>query len=241
MLIAWRRLLRHVVDIRRNTAITSETGATKWTYNSSQSASLLVDPAAALNDAIMFKARTPGVDGNGISIRYTLSGSANAPLQFIVNGLAITVSMAMDSSGNPATTAKALIDAINQSSHLVSAFVAPGTDGSDLITAAFGPTNLAGGLDDAALFATGLRCNIQGGRGRLRHDDMGQVAGRLYKVFFGPEAVPLGLKQNDLIVMRTPPPGGQGTFRIVHTSQILMYGTEVLRCDVEQWVPEGTP
>lgn len=90
-----------------------------------------------------------------------------------------------------------------------------------------------------ATVAEHVRCSMQDAGGRLRQDDLGQVAGRKKSVTFGPEA---DVQQNDLIVVE----GGGGvptglTFRITHFHQSIDNGGTIHHQEslAEQWVPSG--
>ena len=89
-----------------------------------------------------------------------------------------------------------------------------------------------------ATIATGLACSIQSGSGgRMRQEDVGQVAGKKHSAIFGEEALGL-LQQNDLIIVENAVGGGE-TFKLYHVHEIIDPNAPHVECDVESWVPAG--
>lgn len=105
----------------------------------------LTTALAGSNNDVTLLARTPGTGGNSIRLRIVVSGN-NTALSVSVSTNDITVNSATDGSGNPTSTAKQVIDAINFSttaSPLVWAQDAPSSDGTGVV-AALAYTNLSG-------------------------------------------------------------------------------------------------
>jgi Phage tail sheath protein subtilisin-like domain/Phage tail sheath C-terminal domain len=115
---------------------------------------ITVTPAAAVkahvnilagNAGITYTADTAGTAGNGITVRYVVSGN-NTALSVSVTSLAITVNVATDGGGAPTSTAtlvKAAVDASGPAAALVDTALLG--DGSNTVSAV-SATNLAGGL-----------------------------------------------------------------------------------------------
>ena len=85
--------------------------------------------------------------------------------------------------------------------------------------------------------ATGLRCTLQDGGGRMRQDDLGQLPGRVKTALFGAEAIAV-LQQNDLLVLENVKPGE--TYRVTALHTVADRNARHVSADVEQWAPSGS-
>lgn len=85
--------------------------------------------------------------------------------------------------------------------------------------------------------ATGLRCSLQDGGGRLRQDDLGQTPKRIKSAIFGREAISI-LRQNDLLVLENVKVGE--TYRITHLHTVPERNAPHVEATVEQWAPSGS-
>jgi len=107
------------------------------------------------NANLVFTAATAGPGGNTITVRFTTA--AGQAFSVSVVGDAITINLACDAAGVPNSEknfARAVMDAVNTSgpaSALVTAKLAPGSDGSAQCDTAVAATNLAGGSASDAL------------------------------------------------------------------------------------------
>ena len=81
----------------------------------------------------------------------------------------------------------------------------------------------------------GVACSVQGGSGRVRQDDQGQVGNRTFSVTFGPECA--DLRQGDLLIVTSP--AAMGTFRLTHVSLSVHGGVNAVNCEAQQYVPSG--
>lgn len=109
---------------------------------------------AALNDAVTYTAKQPGVDGNNVRVSHALQPASSA-LVITVSGNDITVNLGMDVNGAVASTAsqvKAAVDASTAASALVGTAV-EGTGADIAVTQA--PTNLSGGTDQRLMTLPG--------------------------------------------------------------------------------------
>lgn len=98
------------------------------------------------NDDLLFTAVTPGTGGNSIRVRYVVAGN-NTALSVSVSGNDITVNVATNGAGAATSTAsqvKTAVDASGPATALVSTAIAPGNDGTGVVSA-LGYTNLSGG------------------------------------------------------------------------------------------------
>lgn len=85
-----------------------------------------------VNARLYFQARAAGVGGESITIAMTTTGT-NAPLTVTTVSNAITVHLATDAAGNPASTAREVRQALNTdptASGLISVGLGVGSDGS---------------------------------------------------------------------------------------------------------------
>lgn len=113
-------------------------------------ATLTTNLAGANND-LTFIARTPGTGGNAITVALVVAG-ASTPLTVSATGNAITVNVATNGSSAAISTAQDVRNAINfsnllatQPGSLVRAILAPGNDGTGVVTA-LAATNLTGAV-----------------------------------------------------------------------------------------------
>lgn len=95
-------------------------------------------------DRIAWLALLPGAAGNGISIELVASGN-DTPLSVEVLGQAITVNLATDGAGDPASTADLVVAAVSGSPE-ASALVTAETQNAGVVQAA-ASANLSGGMD----------------------------------------------------------------------------------------------
>lgn len=89
------------------------------------------------NNDVVYTAVAAGWIGAQVSVAYVVAG-VNTPLSVSVSGLAITVAIATDGTGAPTSTAaqvKAAIEASGAASALVAVALAPGNNGSGVVTA----------------------------------------------------------------------------------------------------------
>lgn len=232
-IVSWRKLLRHRADILRNTTAVSDTGVTKFSYVSSIAAKVTTDLYPSDERNIVYKARTPGIAGNSITVTYVNDGP-DTPLSVSILGTAITVHLETNPYGVVVSTADDVITEINQSAALVTAYLAQ-TGGTGVLDT--GTWALSGGADSSPAIKTGVACRLQGGKGRLRQEDLGQFPGREFTITFGPEALAWELQQNDLIVVTNEP--NNRMFRIVHLHNVLEYGINHLEAVCESYAPGG--
>lgn len=112
-----------------------------------QAASLTTALAGTNND-LKYTAKTAGVGGNSIRVRYVVAG-ASTPLTVSVSTNDITVNVATNGSSVATSTAaqvKTAVDASGPAAALVSVANANTDDGTGVV-AALAFTNLAGGSD----------------------------------------------------------------------------------------------
>lgn len=110
---------------------------------------VLTTSLTGVNNDLTFLAATAGAAGNGITVALTDPSGTNQELGVVVTGSAIVVNLATDKDGAITSTAREVRDAVNTDSEaaaLVAASLAPGNDGSGVVTA-LAATNLAGGAD----------------------------------------------------------------------------------------------
>ncbi|MBW2061043.1 MAG: flagellar hook-associated protein FlgL [Deltaproteobacteria bacterium] len=112
------------------------------------------------HDDLTITAKTAGPDGDNISIEYVDPLGINQPLGVVVNDLGggvynIQVNLATDGAGAIVSTAAEVMNAINtdpSASALVTASLAPGSDGSGVVSDMSGvPRNLSRGFSYASL------------------------------------------------------------------------------------------
>lgn len=84
--------------------------------------------------------------------------------------------------------------------------------------------------------ATGLKCSLQSGGGRMRQTDLGQDPGRVKSAIFGQEAIAI-LQQNDLLVLQNVEIGRRYKIMSLHT--VPDANAPHVEATVEQWVPGG--
>jgi hypothetical protein len=109
-------------------------------------AAALTTALAGANNDLTFTARTPGGNGNLITVRYVVAGN-NTALSVSVAGNAITVNVATDGGGAATSTGDQIRDAINKdaaASALVRAERAAANDGTGAVIA-LAATALSGG------------------------------------------------------------------------------------------------
>jgi hypothetical protein len=105
------------------------------------------------NTNIVYTAKTAGVAGNSIRVRYVVSGN-NTPLSVSVSTNDITVNLATNGSGVPTSTAdqvKAAVIASGPANALVDVADAAGEDGTGVIPSGFDYTNLQYGSSGEAI------------------------------------------------------------------------------------------
>ena len=110
---------------------------------------VLTTALAGVNNDLTFLAATAGVAGNGITVALTDPSGNDQELGVVVTGSAIVVNLATDEDGAITSTAREVRDAVNTDSEaaaLVAASLAPGNDGSGVVTE-LAAANLAGGAD----------------------------------------------------------------------------------------------
>jgi anaerobic selenocysteine-containing dehydrogenase len=132
--------------------------------NAATKSSLIVRPAAA-NGRLTFTAKTAGLAGNGITIRYADPGPSNPTIGVGVVGSAVTVTLATDAGGLITSTAQNVMDAIGAFLPALSMPVTVALYGADtgagLVNAA-GPLALRGGYDaGAAVYDVSTRLGLQ--------------------------------------------------------------------------------
>lgn len=111
-------------------------------------AASLTTALAGANNDLKFTAETPGTGGNAITVEYSVAGN-NTPLSIDVLANDITVNVATNVGGTAISTAASVMGAINEdgdASALVEATLAPGSNGTGVVTA-MAPTNLTGGVN----------------------------------------------------------------------------------------------
>jgi hypothetical protein len=99
------------------------------------------------NKDLKYVADVPDSTGNSITVRYVAPGTASAALSVTVSGSAITVNLATDSGSAVTTTANAAMAAVNASGlagALVTVSLAPGSNGTGVLSA-LSATPLTGG------------------------------------------------------------------------------------------------
>lgn len=113
---------------------------------------LLANPLPAKpNNDLTYTTKATGTAANATTMTYAASG-ANQPLTVTVSGTDITVHLATDGSGNPASTANQVLAAINATTAakaLVTVALATGSNGTGIVTP-LAQTHLAGGYDTSA-------------------------------------------------------------------------------------------
>jgi hypothetical protein len=110
-------------------------------------AASLVTTLPALNDDLVFTAKTLGTVGNSISVEFEEPGGPNAPLTVTTIGNRIIVSLASNDAGELTSTAsqvQAAISASPSSSDLVNVQLASGNNGTGTVSA-MAETFLSGG------------------------------------------------------------------------------------------------
>lgn len=110
---------------------------------------VLTTALAGVNNDLTLLAATAGAAGNGITVALTDPSGTDQELGVVVTGSAIVVNLATGEDGAITSTAREVRDAVNADSEaaaLVAASLAPGNDGSGVVTA-LAATNLAGGAD----------------------------------------------------------------------------------------------
>lgn len=109
-------------------------------------ASLTTALTGADND-LVFTAKAGGQWGNSIQIAYVDPGGVSATPSVVVAGFLIAVNLGRASSAISTTAARiiSLIESSADARALVSAALAPGSDGSGVVTA-LSPTSLTGGI-----------------------------------------------------------------------------------------------
>lgn len=129
-------------------AVANLTGGTGLAF---RCAEVQIGPGGGGNNAIVYKARRPGVGGNAVTVAYVNTLGSNIMPVVTVTGTAISVSIFAGT-----TTAASVLRALRSSAAamaLVSAHSAY-ADTAAGTPAAVGATNLAGGADGAAVRAT---------------------------------------------------------------------------------------
>lgn len=104
----------------------------------------VLETGTAGTDRITWLARQAGVGGNGITVELVASGT-DTPLSVDVSGQAITVNLATDSAGDPASTADQVVAAIAAKSE-ADALVQASSEDTGVVQPA-AAANLAGGQD----------------------------------------------------------------------------------------------
>ncbi len=104
----------------------------------------VLETGTAGTDRITWLARQAGVGGNGITVELVASGT-DTPLSVVVSGQAITVNLATDSAGDPASTADQVVQAVALVPE-ADALVLASTEDSGTVQPA-AAANLAGGQD----------------------------------------------------------------------------------------------
>ena len=104
----------------------------------------VLETGTAGTDRITWLARQAGVGGNGITVELVASGT-DTPLSVDVSGQAITVNLATDSAGDPASTADQVVQAVALVPE-ADALVQVSTEDSGTVQPAVA-ANLAGGQD----------------------------------------------------------------------------------------------
>jgi phage tail sheath protein FI len=104
----------------------------------------VLDTGTAGTDRITWLARQAGVGGDGITVELVASGT-DTPLSVDVSGQAITVNLATDSAGDPASTADQVVQAVALVPE-ADALVQVSTEDSGTVQPA-AAANLAGGQD----------------------------------------------------------------------------------------------
>ncbi len=121
--------------------------ANLWVFSKGRAS--LTTVMTGTNNDLIFRAATPGVAGNSITIQLVDPVTNSTPLSIAVVGTVITVTLAVDGASAITTTAAQLRDAINADAgarSLIYAVLASGNDGTGLVTA-LAATPLAGGSD----------------------------------------------------------------------------------------------
>lgn len=107
------------------------------------------------DDDLSFTAMADGAAGEEVAVEYVIPAAASSPLSVSVSaGGLVSVSLETDAAGNPVSTATQVLQALTTdpaASALVTANLAPGSDGSGVVSQAFGPVNLTRGATLAAL------------------------------------------------------------------------------------------
>ena len=120
-------------------------GGAKTTYGLQPRGSVTTALTGTNNDLVI-RSGHAGAKGNSYSVVLVVSG-ANTPLSVTRSGNVVTVNVATNGSSVATSTAAQVRDAINASDeakHLVRAELAPGNDGTGVVTA-LASTPLAGG------------------------------------------------------------------------------------------------
>ncbi len=110
---------------------------------------VLTTALTGVNNDLTFLAKTAGAAGNDITVALVDPSANDQDLAVTVSDNAISVSLATDEDGAITSTAREVRDAVNADSEaaaLVAASLAPGNDGSGVVTV-LAATNLAGGAD----------------------------------------------------------------------------------------------
>ena len=153
---AERLLVRRVTVIGRSVDTLSNGATVNLTEISNDgvaavAASLSTNLTGSNND-LTFTARTAGVAGNSITIRYVDPAANSASISVSRSGTAITVSLATNGGGSITSTAaqvKAAIEASLYANALVSIANKAANDGTGVVTA-MAATALASGADPVA-------------------------------------------------------------------------------------------
>ena len=112
---------------------------------------VLTTALTGVNNDLTFLAKTAGAAGNDITVALVDPSANDQDLAVTVTDSAIEVSLATGPAGAITSTARDVRDAVNTDSEaaaLVAASLAPGNDGSGVVTA-LAAANLAGGTDGA--------------------------------------------------------------------------------------------
>ena len=132
---------------------------------------VLTTALAGVNNDLTFLAKTAGAAGNNITVALVDPAGNDQKLAVTVTDSAIEVSLATGPAGAITSTAREVRDAVNTDSEaaaLVAASLAPGNDGSGVVTA-LAATNLAGGTDGAygAMYLNPEAWGVVAGRDKL--------------------------------------------------------------------------
>jgi len=132
-----------------------------------QVAATLVTNLAGANNDLTFTAKTAGVGGNSISVKYLAPGAASSPLSVTVLGNQIIIGLGSDAAGNLMITASQLRDAVSadpSASALVGVQLASGNDGTGIVSPMTETFLSGGGLGSATNTYTVAGTKLGGGR-----------------------------------------------------------------------------